>query len=75
MGVMLPSNFEKFAQRIWNFTVRKDDIWIITYPKCGTTLTQEIVWQIGKIRDQDMYKNRVENDRKFFEIPAHLSCE
>ena len=53
MGVMLPSNFKNFAQKIWNFTVRKDDIWIVTYPKCGTTLTQEIMWQIGKI-NQDM---------------------
>ena len=24
---------------------------------------------------QGMYKNRVENDRKFYEIPALLSCE
>ena len=24
---------------------------------------------------QGMYKNRVENDRNFFEIPALLSCE
>ena len=24
---------------------------------------------------QGMYKNRVKNDRKFFEIPSHLSCE
>ena len=25
--------------------------------------------------DQGMYKNRVENMRNFFEIPALLSCE
>ena len=34
------------AEKIWNFIPRKDDIWIVTYPKCGTTLTQELVWQI-----------------------------
>ena len=34
------------AEQIWNFIPRKDDIWIVTFPKCGTTLTQELVWQI-----------------------------
>ena len=34
------------GEKIWNFTPRKDDIWIVTYPKCGTTLTQELTWQI-----------------------------
>ena len=59
MGVMLPSNFKNFAQKIWNFTVRKDDIWIVTYPKCGTTLTQEIMWQIGNINQNSKYHNFV----------------
>ena len=38
--------FEHMGEKIWNFTPRKDDIWIVTYPKCGTTLTQELTWQI-----------------------------
>ena len=35
------------GEKIWNFTPRNGDIWIVTYPKCGTTLTQELVWQIA----------------------------
>ena len=41
-----PQKFEDIAEKVWNFTPRNDDIWIVTYPKCGTTLTQELVWQI-----------------------------
>jgi len=26
--------------------VREDDVWIASFPKCGTTWTQEMVWNI-----------------------------
>ena len=38
---------EDSLERIWNFKPKKDDIWIVTYPKCGTTLTQELMVQIA----------------------------
>ena len=50
LGIMLPTRFpgaEDSLERIWNFKPKKDDIWIVTYPKCGTTLTQELMVQIA----------------------------
>ena len=40
VGIRLPSRFvtEKWAERIYNFNLRPDDIWIVTFPKCGTTV-------------------------------------
>ena len=46
-GVRLTKNFvERGFNRVRNFKVRSDDVWIVSYPKCGTTMTQEIMWQI-----------------------------
>ena len=40
MKIYLPRTYNNVAERIYNFKIRPDDIWIITYPKCGTTWTQ-----------------------------------
>uniref|UniRef100_A0A336M1Q5 CSON007826 protein n=1 Tax=Culicoides sonorensis TaxID=179676 RepID=A0A336M1Q5_CULSO len=42
----LPSEHASILEEIRNFEVFQDDIWILAYPKCGTTLIQEAIWQI-----------------------------
>ncbi|ROT80799.1 estrogen sulfotransferase [Penaeus vannamei] len=41
---VLPAPYTKFADKIYNMKFRASDVLIMTYPKCGTTWTQEVVW-------------------------------
>merc|ERR1712141_83532 len=56
LGIYIPKSMEKVAEKVYNFKVRHDDIWIVTYPKCGTTWTQELVWQMVNNVDIDTAK-------------------
>ena len=51
--VIMPRTFVPIKERIRNFKVKPDDIWIVTYPKSGTTWTQEMIWQIVNNVDRE----------------------
>ena len=57
-GLVIPRIFAKsMADRVYNFDVREDDIWVVSFPKTGTTLTLEMVWMIVN----NMVKYRLEH--------------
>ncbi|XP_076677958.1 luciferin sulfotransferase isoform X2 [Andrena cerasifolii] len=50
-GVCMPERFQKFARAIEDFEVRDDDTWVCSFPKTGTTWTQEMIWCIASDLD------------------------
>ena len=41
--VMIQKYMDKFAERVKTMEIYDDDIWVVTFPKCGTTWTVEIM--------------------------------
>ena len=52
-GLIMPRDFIGIDERLYNFALRDDDIWIVTYPKVGTTWTQEMVWMLVNDVDKE----------------------
>ncbi|KAL4714520.1 hypothetical protein ACJJTC_006566 [Scirpophaga incertulas] len=52
-GYVLFKGFLNDAPKIYNFSLRPDDIWIVTFPKSGTTWVQELVWMVANDCDYE----------------------
>ena len=44
---------DKFLKRIKEMEVYEDDLWIVTFVKCGTTWAQEMLWMLNNNLDYD----------------------
>lgn len=63
--------YSSVCSKIEAFEARRDDIWVITYPKAGTTWTQEIVWLICNNADTEKAR-RINLEDRFpcLELPV-----
>merc|ERR1711892_345448 len=50
--------------------VRPSDVWVVTYPKCGTTWTQEMVWQVVNKVDLEGGKTELGERFPFIELDS-----
>ncbi|XP_052873036.1 luciferin sulfotransferase-like [Anopheles cruzii] len=68
---------EKFLpliEPIRRMAVYEDDVWVITFPKCGTTWTQEMVWLLNNgLNYERAAKQTLEERFPFLELSGALS--
>ena len=73
-GAIFPRRFVPYEKKILDFEVREDDIFVTSFPKCGTTWTQEMVWNI--CNDLDFEKansGTLEERMPFLELSGFLN--
>ncbi|KAF5269610.1 hypothetical protein FQR65_LT05949 [Abscondita terminalis] len=70
----LSIKYESNAEEIYNFKVRSDDIWLVTFPRSGSTLTQEMVWLLANNLDYDAAMKTLLLDRfRYLESAIHFN--
>ncbi|XP_047988845.1 luciferin sulfotransferase-like isoform X2 [Leguminivora glycinivorella] len=52
-GCFLPKVYKEDADNYRTMAVRPDDVWVATFPRSGTTMTQELVWLLMNDFDYD----------------------
>ena len=62
-GQVLPREFVKYEKTIMDLEVFESDIWISSFPKCGTTWCQEMVWNIVNNLDFETAKSKILRNR------------
>lgn len=69
------SEYAKYTEDLYNFEARSDDIWVATFPRSGTTWTQELVWLIANDLDFTTAKQEQLTQRfPYFEWENNTSC-
>ncbi|XP_045445705.1 sulfotransferase 1B1-like [Melitaea cinxia] len=52
-GYFLPHRFKYEAFKIYTMEVRPTDVFVVSYPRSGTTWTQELVWMVANDLDYE----------------------
>lgn len=53
-----PSRYVEQAEGFYKFKARPSDTWVLSYPRSGTTWTQELVWLLSNNLDYQSSKTR-----------------
>uniref|UniRef100_A0A8D8X4L2 Estrogen sulfotransferase n=1 Tax=Cacopsylla melanoneura TaxID=428564 RepID=A0A8D8X4L2_9HEMI len=49
--LLIPPKFQEMGEEIYNMDVHPDDVWVVSYPRTGSTWAQEMVWLLGNDLD------------------------
>ncbi|KAK3863422.1 hypothetical protein Pcinc_030808 [Petrolisthes cinctipes] len=74
---LFPTTFIQYADKYYHFKLHEKDVLLVTYPKCGTTWLQEVVWTMrnNPNLDNPMAKAPVNARVSFIEMDTLLKSK
>ncbi|XP_040565379.1 sulfotransferase 1E1 [Lepeophtheirus salmonis] len=66
----LPKRFLEIENEVSNLEIRYDDLFLVAYPKVGTTLAQEMIWQLSRGVDLEGGKTPLFERFPFLELES-----
>lgn len=72
-SVILPRKFKDLGESIRNLTTYNDDVWLVSYPRTGSTWAQEMVWLLGNKLDYEGAKQMQQIRSPMIELSALYS--
>lgn len=72
-NVIVPKAFKDIGQEIRDMTVYPDDVWMVSFPRTGSTWAQEMVWLLGNNLDFEGAKQLQQLRAPLLELSALFS--
>ncbi|KAM7359796.1 sulfotransferase 2 isoform 1-T2 [Cochliomyia hominivorax] len=72
-NVILPRKFQEIGESIREFQTYSDDVWLVSYPRTGSTWAQEMIWLLGNKLDFEGAKQMQQLRSPLIELSALFS--
>lgn len=72
-NVIVPRKFAEIGESIRNLTTYPDDVWLVSYPRTGSTWAQEMIWLLGNKLDFEGTKQMQQIRSPIVELSALFS--
>ncbi|EDW83235.1 uncharacterized protein Dwil_GK22430 [Drosophila willistoni] len=73
--LIIPRKYIELGESIRSLPVYKDDVWMVSYPRTGSTWAQEMVWLLGHQLDYEAAKEDIRSRAPLIELSALFSTD
>lgn len=74
-NVIVPRKFMEIGESIRNLKTYPDDVWLVSYPRTGSTWAQEMIWLLGNRLDFEGAKQMQQIRSPIIELSALFSVD
>ncbi|XP_034117394.1 luciferin sulfotransferase [Drosophila nasuta] len=73
--LIIPRKYVELGESIRQLPIYEDDVWMISYPRTGSTWAQEMVWLLGNQLDYEAAKQQLSQRSPMIELSALFSTD